>query len=40
MQPFLGRPWQREEPQDKEESRESSFPLNAIEPCVICQGVD
>ncbi|XP_006147354.1 E3 ubiquitin-protein ligase Mdm2 isoform X1 [Tupaia chinensis] len=28
----------REETQDKEESMESSFPLNAIEPCVICQG--
>uniref|UniRef100_A0A4W2FAV6 E3 ubiquitin-protein ligase Mdm2 n=1 Tax=Bos indicus x Bos taurus TaxID=30522 RepID=A0A4W2FAV6_BOBOX len=27
-----------EETQDKEESMESSFPLNAIEPCVICQG--
>uniref|UniRef100_A0A8C9BF72 E3 ubiquitin-protein ligase Mdm2 n=1 Tax=Phocoena sinus TaxID=42100 RepID=A0A8C9BF72_PHOSS len=27
-----------EETQDKEESVESSFPLNAIEPCVICQG--
>ncbi|TKC46994.1 hypothetical protein EI555_007698 [Monodon monoceros] len=29
---------EREETQDKEESVESSFPLNAIEPCVICQG--
>uniref|UniRef100_A0A4X1W540 E3 ubiquitin-protein ligase Mdm2 n=1 Tax=Sus scrofa TaxID=9823 RepID=A0A4X1W540_PIG len=29
---------EREEIQDKEESAESSFPLNAIEPCVICQG--
>uniref|UniRef100_A0A8C5P4C3 Uncharacterized protein n=1 Tax=Jaculus jaculus TaxID=51337 RepID=A0A8C5P4C3_JACJA len=28
----------KEETQDKEESMESSFPLNAIEPCVICQG--
>ncbi|PNJ63438.1 MDM2 isoform 5 [Pongo abelii] len=27
-----------EETQDKEESMESSLPLNAIEPCVICQG--
>ncbi|KAI2566917.1 MDM2 proto-oncogene [Homo sapiens] len=27
-----------EETQDKEESVESSLPLNAIEPCVICQG--
>uniref|UniRef100_A0A8C5V9Q6 DM2 domain-containing protein n=1 Tax=Microcebus murinus TaxID=30608 RepID=A0A8C5V9Q6_MICMU len=26
------------ETQDKEENMESSFPLNAIEPCVICQG--
>uniref|UniRef100_A0A2K6S7I9 E3 ubiquitin-protein ligase Mdm2 n=1 Tax=Saimiri boliviensis boliviensis TaxID=39432 RepID=A0A2K6S7I9_SAIBB len=26
------------ETQDKEESMESSLPLNAIEPCVICQG--
>uniref|UniRef100_A0A452RW56 E3 ubiquitin-protein ligase Mdm2 n=1 Tax=Ursus americanus TaxID=9643 RepID=A0A452RW56_URSAM len=26
------------ETQDKEEVVESSFPLNAIEPCVICQG--
>ncbi|XP_008583990.1 PREDICTED: E3 ubiquitin-protein ligase Mdm2 isoform X4 [Galeopterus variegatus] len=30
--------FEREETQDKEESMESSFPLNAIEPCVICQG--
>ncbi|XP_007463621.1 PREDICTED: E3 ubiquitin-protein ligase Mdm2 isoform X4 [Lipotes vexillifer] len=30
--------FEREETQDKEESVESSFPLNAIEPCVICQG--
>ncbi|XP_043302199.1 E3 ubiquitin-protein ligase Mdm2 isoform X1 [Cervus canadensis] len=30
--------FEREEAQDKEESVESSFPLNAIEPCVICQG--
>ncbi|KAB0354205.1 hypothetical protein FD755_022743 [Muntiacus reevesi] len=30
--------FEREEAQDKEESMESSFPLNAIEPCVICQG--
>ncbi|KAF6339889.1 MDM2 proto-oncogene [Rhinolophus ferrumequinum] len=29
---------EREETQDKEESVESSFPLNATEPCVICQG--
>nr|XP_045008998.1 E3 ubiquitin-protein ligase Mdm2 isoform X2 [Jaculus jaculus] len=29
---------EKEETQDKEESMESSFPLNAIEPCVICQG--
>nr|KAF6496359.1 MDM2 proto-oncogene [Rousettus aegyptiacus] len=29
---------EKEETQDKEESVESSFPLNAIEPCVICQG--
>uniref|UniRef100_A0A2K6S7L5 E3 ubiquitin-protein ligase Mdm2 n=1 Tax=Saimiri boliviensis boliviensis TaxID=39432 RepID=A0A2K6S7L5_SAIBB len=29
---------EREETQDKEESMESSLPLNAIEPCVICQG--
>uniref|UniRef100_A0A7N5P7L5 E3 ubiquitin-protein ligase Mdm2 n=1 Tax=Ailuropoda melanoleuca TaxID=9646 RepID=A0A7N5P7L5_AILME len=29
---------EREETQDKEEIVESSFPLNAIEPCVICQG--
>nr|XP_045010106.1 LOW QUALITY PROTEIN: E3 ubiquitin-protein ligase Mdm2-like [Jaculus jaculus] len=28
----------KEETQDKEESMESSFPFNAIEPCVICQG--
>ncbi|XP_029398354.1 E3 ubiquitin-protein ligase Mdm2 isoform X2 [Mus pahari] len=28
----------REETQDREESVESSFSLNAIEPCVICQG--
>uniref|UniRef100_A0A4W2DXS4 E3 ubiquitin-protein ligase Mdm2 n=1 Tax=Bos indicus x Bos taurus TaxID=30522 RepID=A0A4W2DXS4_BOBOX len=27
----------REETPDKEESMESSFPLNATEPCVICQ---
>ncbi|XP_023373698.1 E3 ubiquitin-protein ligase Mdm2, partial [Otolemur garnettii] len=30
--------FEREETQDKEESLESSFPLSAIEPCVICQG--
>uniref|UniRef100_A0AC11C949 Uncharacterized protein n=1 Tax=Ovis aries TaxID=9940 RepID=A0AC11C949_SHEEP len=30
--------FEREDTQDKEESMESSFPLNAIEPCVICQG--
>ncbi|CAD7676882.1 unnamed protein product [Nyctereutes procyonoides] len=30
--------FEREETQDKEEIVESSFPLNAIEPCVICQG--
>uniref|UniRef100_A0A452RWB0 E3 ubiquitin-protein ligase Mdm2 n=1 Tax=Ursus americanus TaxID=9643 RepID=A0A452RWB0_URSAM len=30
--------FEREETQDKEEVVESSFPLNAIEPCVICQG--
>uniref|UniRef100_F1MYE6 E3 ubiquitin-protein ligase Mdm2 n=1 Tax=Bos taurus TaxID=9913 RepID=F1MYE6_BOVIN len=30
--------FEKEETQDKEESMESSFPLNAIEPCVICQG--
>uniref|UniRef100_A0A8C8YSU3 E3 ubiquitin-protein ligase Mdm2 n=1 Tax=Prolemur simus TaxID=1328070 RepID=A0A8C8YSU3_PROSS len=30
--------FEREETQDKEESMESSFPLNATEPCVICQG--
>lgn len=30
--------FEREETQDKEESVESSFPLNATEPCVICQG--
>uniref|UniRef100_A0A2I3HGM3 E3 ubiquitin-protein ligase Mdm2 n=1 Tax=Nomascus leucogenys TaxID=61853 RepID=A0A2I3HGM3_NOMLE len=30
--------FEREETQDKEESMESSLPLNAIEPCVICQG--
>ncbi|XP_011784677.1 PREDICTED: E3 ubiquitin-protein ligase Mdm2 isoform X3 [Colobus angolensis palliatus] len=30
--------FEREETQDKEESVESSLPLNAIEPCVICQG--
>uniref|UniRef100_A0A8C5XHT5 E3 ubiquitin-protein ligase Mdm2 n=1 Tax=Microcebus murinus TaxID=30608 RepID=A0A8C5XHT5_MICMU len=30
--------FEREETQDKEENMESSFPLNAIEPCVICQG--
>jgi E3 ubiquitin-protein ligase Mdm2 len=29
---------EKEESQDKEESMESSFPLNAVEPCVICQG--
>lgn len=29
---------EKEEIQDKEESLESSFPLNATEPCVICQG--
>uniref|UniRef100_A0A8D2D5H2 E3 ubiquitin-protein ligase Mdm2 n=1 Tax=Sciurus vulgaris TaxID=55149 RepID=A0A8D2D5H2_SCIVU len=29
---------EREEAQDKEESMEPNFPLNAIEPCVICQG--
>lgn len=28
----------KEDTQDKEESMESSFSLNAIEPCVICQG--
>lgn len=28
----------REETQDKEENVESSFSVNAIEPCVICQG--
>uniref|UniRef100_G1TLX8 E3 ubiquitin-protein ligase Mdm2 n=1 Tax=Oryctolagus cuniculus TaxID=9986 RepID=G1TLX8_RABIT len=27
-----------QETQDKEESTESNIPLNAIEPCVICQG--
>lgn len=30
--------FEREETQDKEESTESNIPLNAIEPCVICQG--
>ncbi|XP_014642200.1 PREDICTED: E3 ubiquitin-protein ligase Mdm2 isoform X5 [Ceratotherium simum simum] len=30
--------FEREETHDKEESVESSLPLNAIEPCVICQG--
>uniref|UniRef100_A0A667FQ30 E3 ubiquitin-protein ligase Mdm2 n=1 Tax=Lynx canadensis TaxID=61383 RepID=A0A667FQ30_LYNCA len=30
--------FEREETQDKEEIVESSFPHNAIEPCVICQG--
>ncbi|XP_023373342.1 E3 ubiquitin-protein ligase Mdm2-like isoform X2 [Otolemur garnettii] len=30
--------FEKEETQDKEESMESSFPLSAIEPCVICQG--
>ncbi|XP_057597052.1 E3 ubiquitin-protein ligase Mdm2 isoform X4 [Hippopotamus amphibius kiboko] len=30
--------FEREETQDKEENVESSFPLNATEPCVICQG--
>uniref|UniRef100_A0A2R8MZE7 Uncharacterized protein n=1 Tax=Callithrix jacchus TaxID=9483 RepID=A0A2R8MZE7_CALJA len=30
--------FEREETQDKEECMESSLPLNAIEPCVICQG--
>ncbi|XP_058529348.1 E3 ubiquitin-protein ligase Mdm2 isoform X6 [Ochotona princeps] len=30
--------FEREETQEKEESTEPSFPLNAIEPCVICQG--
>ncbi|XP_026927089.1 E3 ubiquitin-protein ligase Mdm2 isoform X2 [Herpailurus yagouaroundi] len=30
--------FEREETQDKEEIMESSFPHNAIEPCVICQG--
>uniref|UniRef100_A0A2K5QP38 E3 ubiquitin-protein ligase Mdm2 n=1 Tax=Cebus imitator TaxID=2715852 RepID=A0A2K5QP38_CEBIM len=30
--------FEREETQDKEESMESSLPLNAIEPCVTCQG--
>ncbi|XP_016054955.1 PREDICTED: E3 ubiquitin-protein ligase Mdm2 isoform X2 [Miniopterus natalensis] len=30
--------FEREETQDKEESVESNFPSNAIEPCVICQG--
>lgn len=29
---------EKEEIQDKDESVESSFPLNATEPCVICQG--
>ncbi|KAK2094779.1 hypothetical protein P7K49_026195 [Saguinus oedipus] len=29
--------FEREETLDKEESMESSLPLNAIEPCVICQ---
>ncbi|XP_049638752.1 E3 ubiquitin-protein ligase Mdm2 isoform X2 [Suncus etruscus] len=29
---------EKEETQDKDESVESSFPLNATEPCVICQG--
>ncbi|XP_021563663.1 E3 ubiquitin-protein ligase Mdm2-like [Carlito syrichta] len=28
----------REETQDREDGAEASFPLNAIEPCVICQG--
>ncbi|XP_037678040.1 E3 ubiquitin-protein ligase Mdm2-like [Choloepus didactylus] len=32
------REFEREETQDKEDSVESRFPLNAIEPCVICQG--
>uniref|UniRef100_A0A8D2GXP8 E3 ubiquitin-protein ligase Mdm2 n=1 Tax=Urocitellus parryii TaxID=9999 RepID=A0A8D2GXP8_UROPR len=32
------RRFEREETQDKKESMESSFPHNAIEPCVICQG--
>nr|CAC07812.1 p53 binding protein [Homo sapiens]CAD79455.1 HDM2-HD1 protein [Homo sapiens] len=31
-------PASEQETQDKEESVESSLPLNAIEPCVICQG--
>ncbi|XP_008845193.1 E3 ubiquitin-protein ligase Mdm2 isoform X1 [Nannospalax galili] len=30
--------FEKDEAQDKEESMESSVPLNAIEPCVICQG--
>ncbi|MEJ1277237.1 hypothetical protein NN561_008150 [Cricetulus griseus] len=30
--------WEKEETPDKEESVESGFSLNAIEPCVICQG--
>uniref|UniRef100_A0A2K5F8S4 E3 ubiquitin-protein ligase Mdm2 n=1 Tax=Aotus nancymaae TaxID=37293 RepID=A0A2K5F8S4_AOTNA len=30
--------FEREETQDKEESMESNLPLNATEPCVICQG--
>lgn len=29
---------EKEETQDKEESMESGFSLNATEPCVICQG--
>lgn len=29
---------EREETQEKEESTEPNFPLNATEPCVICQG--
>nr|CAD23252.1 MDM2 isoform N1_40 [Homo sapiens] len=35
---FSVKEFEREETQDKEESVESSLPLNAIEPCVICQG--
>ncbi|XP_040837909.1 E3 ubiquitin-protein ligase Mdm2 isoform X1 [Ochotona curzoniae] len=30
--------FEREETQEKEESTEPNFPLNATEPCVICQG--
>ncbi|CAH6778648.1 E3 ubiquitin-protein ligase Mdm2 [Phodopus roborovskii] len=33
-----GKDWEKGETPDKEDSVESGFSLNAVEPCVICQG--